>query len=139
MAKTVRIRPIDSLRSFKGRRLPAGMPGDVKVGRKRVPELAPAQVAGRAIWPEARRDEHCNLKDKNPLRSCHTELVFLGDKHAPSYDVKPGSYLRICSKVGGKGTVVPVADHQQATKVAQAFCACRRKGGTIASCAKKFG
>jgi hypothetical protein len=138
MAKTIRIRPIRSLRPYKGRRIAPSVPADVRTSRKRVPDFIAAQVAGRQIMPEARIVRPCSRKEATVLRKCHVELLFVGDRGAASTGVAPGSYVQLCSSFGKPGVLVAVADHIAADRIAKAFCACRKSGQSATSCAKSF-
>ncbi len=103
------------------------------------------------ILPEAKsqsgevctRAESKANKGRHELRKCHVELIFAGKKMAKGNPkkgiepIKPGAYLRACTAWGKPGIMIPVKDHEDAQKVSKTFCACRARGHTAESCAKR--
>lgn len=61
------------------------------------------------------------------LRECHVELVF-----------NQGTFLRLCTGEKQRSPLVPVANHAEATQLANRFCACRKTGDSPAACATKI-
>jgi hypothetical protein len=75
---------------------------------------------------------------KITLRDCHVELIMLGTKHAPAAGVKPGAYLRLCSKVNQQDApLIPVTDHRDAQRKSKAFCACKKKTKNVEACVRE--
>lgn len=155
---SMRIKPIGSLSSWKAGRLTLAQP---KTSAK-VPDYLAFESAqkrtvskgGKAvqvpqpkttIYPEPSivgRDV-CQTsggktgRAKITLRDCHVELIMLGTKHAPAAGVKPGAYLRLCTKVGQQDApLIPVKDHRDAQAKSKAYCACK-KTKSAESCARE--
>lgn len=152
-----RIRSIDALQSFSSRKQSLRVPKSAahkapdyvvlhepqlrskKVGGKTVSVKVPA----RDIYPEPsviNPNTICQMgKGKKELRAgCHVEFVLLGEKHATKAGVKPGAYLRFCTRVGQTDAPLRrVRDHQDALKTSKEYCACAKAEGA-ASCARRI-
>lgn len=152
-----RIRSIDSLKSFRGKKIALRVPKSAShkapdylvlheeqkrtkvVKGKKVTVTVPA----RDIYPEPSvisAASVCTMgKGKHQLRpGCHVEFVLLGTKHATEAGVTPGAYLRLCSSVGQKDAPLrKVSDHQEALRVSREYCACTKSSKDTAACARK--
>lgn len=65
--------------------------------------------------------------ERRGLRDCHVELV-----------LHEGTFLRLCTGEGKKSPLVPVANHAEATQLANKFCACRSEGESPMACATRI-
>ena len=134
-----RLRKIADLGPFRSQPGKPGAPREVATSRKLVPDYIEARTNGKRVAPEVAIDKPCTRKGKGTLRKCHVELSFLGARLATEAGVTPGAYLRMCARFGGQGTLVPVANHVEASTITQTFCECRKRGDTPAACARKIG
>lgn len=155
----MRIKPINALSNWKSGKLSLARPKtSEKVPDYLVFESTEKKTVGRGgkavqvpqakktIYPEpsvVNRDV-CSTsggttgRTKITLRDCHVELVMLGTKHAPAAGVKPGAYLRLCSKVGQENApLIPVKDHREAQAKSKAFCACKKKTKNVDACVRE--
>jgi hypothetical protein len=97
------------------------MPKEFASARRRVPDLVAVQTAEGLVYPGGGDAKACTTKG-GKLRACHVEVVFLTGKRAVFYGVAPGAYLRVCKRFGEKGKVIPVRDHDEATRLSHASC-----------------
>jgi hypothetical protein len=110
-------------------KLPKRRAGRWKKTRVFAPKGAPDVVNEFVLKPSASSlcKKPCMRKvaDKaeKSLRDCHVELV-----------LNEGTFLRVCTKGGEPGPLIPVANHREATAVSIKYCACITKGGDRESC-----
>jgi hypothetical protein len=90
-------------------------------------------AAGAPLTPLSRAGAKPCLPSKNqPLTktACKSEVFFTTD----------GPKLRFCYAKKKPGPTVPVSSPAEATRLANAFCACvKQKGSTAKACAVKLG
>lgn len=131
--------------------------GDLSFHSKAVPMIAPGQKSRQRapdyivseVVPGPKTitvTEKCKAKYGKGARKgknidylpCDISLQFVGPSSADPMGIKPGAYLRICTKWGAAPQMVPVKDHQDAQRKAKRICGCVSKGDTSAKCAKKI-
>lgn len=118
---------------------PVGMktPGGAKT-RKRAPDYITNEVVPGPKGITTR--EKCSFTEKGKrikIKKCDTSLQFVGKSSSGPMGVKPGAYLRICTKFGADPIMIPVKDHADAMKKSKRICGCVTSGETSQKCAKK--